>query len=47
VECRFDGSFLAIRPISSERCSPGRAAGDEAAEERDQGNREELDAQAR
>lgn len=47
VERRLDGGILASRPISAERRPSGRAAGDEAAEERDQGDRDELDAKAR
>ncbi|MBW8768436.1 MAG: hypothetical protein JF589_01625 [Gemmatimonadetes bacterium] len=47
VECRFDGGFLALHPITAE-CGPsGRAAGDEATKQHDQGERDELDTKAR
>jgi hypothetical protein len=47
VERRLGGSFLALGLMSLVRGPTGRAAGDEAAEQNDQCDRNELDTETR
>jgi hypothetical protein len=47
VERRLDGGLLAVGLVSLVRSPTGRAAGDKAAEQDDQGDRDELDAETR